>query len=125
MWEQFTDGIFWLEEGSGGFNSWRDSYIFKTRTNGRFVVSVRRKTMDSAPNFTASVYRSPPFTRAARFLEETQRARAEAGGEAFTQAEMARIISRVIACHPDAAAKFLRAFAAHLAPNAPCDDLLS
>lgn len=114
----------WEEEGGGAFNSWRSALAVVQRANGSFVVGVRQTAIDDTYG-TASVYRSRPFWKPERLIDEIRKA-AEAGMDrAFSPSEMVRVLSRLIDLDPDVAGSELRRYAKTLAsPEGHEDDLL-
>jgi hypothetical protein len=114
----------WEEEGSGMFTSWRTCLIVGRRANGDFVISARQTALDDTYG-SCSVYRSRPFRKPARLLEELRRATKEAWYRSFSTAETVRALSRLAELDVELAGQALREVARSLASSDErCFDLL-
>lgn len=121
---RFKEIWLWEEEGTGAFNSWRDRVVLRGRANGAIVLRVSRETIDSEPNFTATMYRSRPFRGPARLLDEIGQAADAAQRGPYSQSEVLRMLSRITEVYPAFGSAVLRVFAPRLAPDERSVDLL-
>jgi hypothetical protein len=106
--------VLWEEEGTGAFNSWRERLYLTARANGALVISVTRQSIDEVCGL-GRVYRSRPFKKLPRLLEEIGNAAAESGRPGYTTSEMIRLLSRIIPVDAQLAGAALRLYAKELA----------
>lgn len=99
-----TDWI-WADEGTGAFHSWNEVFELTRRANGTFILGVRRVGIEDS--WTEVVFRSKPFRRPEHLFPELAAACHAAQREPFDEAEVLRLLSRVISVAPELAASAL------------------
>lgn len=120
--------ILWEERGrgAGANNEWIDRVEIVRQGSGTFEVWVSFETdnRDREPDVAGTRYQSGRFKGVARLLKEIQAAGSAMGRGEFSDAEVVRILSRLISVDSVFAAAALRQLAHDMGLAHKCTDLL-